>query len=194
MWWEPRRGSMMPDVKIDVYAYSDELKKGWWLLLISGIFSVLIGGLLIFWPGATITVITAVIGLFMVITGVVRFFVAILGSDTQDRRLMVIAGIIGIVLGVLVMKFPEATIGVIVLIVALFWLVSGLVDFFRGLTNEHMPDRTVRIMFGAISVLFGVVILVWPAVTVGVFAVFAGVYSAFFGVLEIVAAFQIKKA
>jgi uncharacterized membrane protein HdeD (DUF308 family) len=182
------------EVEIKVYDYSEDLKKGWWLPLISGIVGVLIGGLLIFWPGPTITVVTAIVGFFMIATGVVRFFVAVFDSHAQDRWLMAIAGIIGIVLGVIVMKNPEGTIKVIALIVAIFWLISGLVDLFRGLTNAALPDRSLRIVFGVMSALFGVVILVWPEITVGVFAVLMGIYSVFFGILEIIAAFQIKKA
>jgi uncharacterized membrane protein HdeD (DUF308 family) len=107
---------------------------------------------------------------------------------------MVFAGIAGIVLGVVVMKNPEGTIKVIALIVAIFWLIAGLVDFFRGLTNSDQPDRSARIVFGLMSALFGVVILVWPAITIGVFAILVGIYAVFFGILEIVAAFQIKNA
>ena len=184
----------MPEVEIEVYDYHGDLKKGWWLPAVSGVFSVIVGGMLIFWPGATISVVTAIVGFFMIVTGVIRFFVAVLDSPAEDRWLMALAGIIGIVLGVIVMKNPEGTIKVIALIVAVSWLISGLVDFFRGLINPSLPDRSIRIAFGLMSALFGVVILVWPAITIGVFAVVAGIYSVFFGVLEIVASFQLKNA
>ncbi len=184
----------VPEVEIEVYDYNEDLKKGWWLLLVSGLIGVVIGGLLIFWPGATITVVTSIVGFFMIMTGVIRFFVAVFDSHAQDRWLIAIAGIIGIVLGVIVMKNPEGTIKVIALIVAIFWLIAGLVDFFRGLTNTNMPDRGVRIVFGLMTTLFGIVVLVWPAITIGVFAVLTGIYAVFFGVLEIIAAFQIKNS
>ena len=181
-------------MEFDVYDTNEQAKKAWWLLLVLGVISVAIGGLLIFWPGSTITVVTMIVGFFMIVTGVVRFFVAVVDSHSQDRWLMVFAGIIGIVLGVVVMKNPEGTIKVIALIVAIFWLIAGLVDFFRGLTNPDLPDRSTRIVFGLMSALFGVVILVWPAITIGVFAILVGIYAVFFGILEIVAAFQIKNA
>lgn len=184
----------MSEVAFDVYDTNEGAKKGWWLLLLLGIISVIVGGLLIFWPGATIAVVTMIVGFFMIVTGVARFFVAVFDSHSQDRWLMVFAGIIGIVLGVVVMKNPEGTIKVIALIVALFWLVAGLVDFFRGLTNSDMPDRSARIVFGLMSSIFGIVILVWPAITIGVFVILVGIYAVFFGILEIIASFQIKNA
>lgn len=187
-------GEIVSEVEIDVYDNNEDLKKAWWLLLVSGVIGVVIGGLLIFWPEATITVATTIVGLFMIVMGVIRFFVAAFDSHAQDRWLMAIAGIIGIALGVIVMKNPEGTIKVIALIVAIFWLIFGLIDFFRGLTNPHLPDRSLRILLGLMSALFGVVILVWPSITILAFVVLAGIYAVFFGVLEVVAAFQIKNS
>lgn len=173
---------------------NEGLKKGWWLLALLGVVSIGIGGLLIFWPSQTLLVVTTIVGLFMVVAGVVRFFVAILDSHSHDRWLMALAGIIGVALGVIVMKNPDTTIKLVVLITALFWLISGMVDFFRGLTNDALPDRGLRILFGALSAVFGIVVLVWPDISVGVFAVLVGIYVVLFGILEVVAAFQIKNA
>jgi uncharacterized membrane protein HdeD (DUF308 family) len=179
---------------VEVPAEFQELKRAWWLLALLGVLSIGIGVLLIFWPSATITTITTIVGIFMIITGIVRFFVAVFDSDSNERWLLVFSGIIGVTLGVIIMKNPELTIKVIVLVTAIFWLISGMVDVFRAIANSYLPDRGLRIVFGALTVLFGVVILAWPEVTVGVFAVLMGIYTVFFGLIEIVAAFQLKKA
>ncbi len=171
-----------------------DLKKSWWLLLVMGLVSVAVGGLLIFWPGQTLTVITSIFGFFMILSGLVRFAVAIFAGGTEGRWLLVLASIVGVVLGVVIMKNPTATIGVVVLITAIFWLISGMVDLFRGITDGSLPDRGARIAFGALAAVLGVVILVWPAPTVLVFAVLAGIYAVFFGVLEIISAFALKNA
>jgi uncharacterized membrane protein HdeD (DUF308 family) len=182
------------EVEVDIEEAFAEAKKAWWLLALLGVISVGLGAVLIFWPGRTLTVVATIVGLFMLIAGVIRFFVAVFDSGANDRWLMAIAGIIGIVLGIVVMKNPEATIKLIVLITAIFWLISGLVDMFRGLTNNALPDRGIRIGFGALAVFFAVIVLFWPGITIGVFAIVVGVYTVLVGVLEIVAAFQIKNA
>ena len=178
---------------IDMYVDQD-MKRYWWVLVVFGILSILIGGLLIFWPGQTLTVVTTIVGLFMIIVGVVRFFMAIFGSSVENRWLLALVGIVGVVIGVIVMRNPETTIKVIVLITAIFWLVLGMVDFFRGLTDSSLPDRGLRIGFGALTALFGVVLLVWPDVTVTVFAVLVGIYIVILGIFEVLAAFQLKNA
>lgn len=172
----------------------EEARSAWWILLVLGIVSVGFGALLIFWPGKTLTVVTTVVGLFMVVAGIARFFVGVFDSDREYRILMVLAGIVGVVVGVAIMRNPEAAIKLVVLLTALFWIISGMIDLFRGLSDASLPDRSVRIGFGAMSAVFGVVILAWPDMTVGVFAVLMGIYVLFFGILEIVAAFQLKNA
>lgn len=180
--------------QVDVYDATDAMKKSWWVLLLFGIVSILIGGVLIFWPEQTLTVVTTLVGLFMVIAGIVRFFMAIFASNVEHRWLLAIFGMIGVALGVIIMRNPTETIKIIVLITALFWIIGGMVDFFRGITDSTAPDRALRIGFGALSALFGVILLAWPDVTVTVFAILVGIYIVLLGILEIVASFQIKNA
>ncbi len=184
----------MSEVEIEVYDATESLKRVWWLLLVMGIASLAFGALLIFWPGRTLTVVTTIVGLFMIVAGVVRFFVGVFDGSSEHRLLLVILGVVGVVLGVVIIRNPEATIALVVLLTALFWIVSGMVDLFRGLTNSHLPDRGVRVLFGALAALFGVIILAWPDITVTVFAILMGIYVIVFGLLEILAAFQLKNA
>jgi uncharacterized membrane protein HdeD (DUF308 family) len=179
---------------IETYDATEEVKKSWWILLSFGILSILFGFLLMFWPGQTLTVVTTIVGLFIIITGVVRFFMAIFDNRVEHRWILAMVGIVGVVLGVVIMRNPDTTIKIIVLLTAIFWLIAGMVDLFRGLTDSSLPDRGMRIGFGALTALFGVVLLVWPDVTVTVFAVLVGIYIVLLGVFEILAAFQLKNA
>ena len=70
--------------EIEVYDPVEEAKKAWWLLALLGALSVAFGALLIFWPGQTLTVVTTIIGLFMVINGLIRFGVAVFNLRTQN--------------------------------------------------------------------------------------------------------------
>ncbi len=172
----------------------EEAKKAWWLLALFGVISIGLGAVLIFWPGQTLTVVATIVGIVMVIAGVIRFFVGVFDSGAADRWIMAIVGIIGIALGIVVLKNPEATVKVVVLITVLFWLIAGLVDLFAGLTDSSLPDRGIRIGSGALSVFFAVLVLAWPEITVGIFAIIIGVYLVIVGVFEVVAAFQVKNA
>lgn len=87
--WRTDERECMADAQIEVYDYSEDLKRAWWLMLVSGVFSLAIGGFLIFSPKATITVITMVVGIFMIVTGVIRFLVAVFDSEAAERWLTI---------------------------------------------------------------------------------------------------------
>lgn len=180
----------VPEVLVDPI---EAMKRAWWVLLLFGILSVGFGVVLLIWPGRTVTVVATIFGLLMIISGVLRFVAALLADGIDHRWLYVLSALIGVVLGVLVMKYPEQSIAVVVLIAVLFWIVSGMVELFSGIA-QHTPDRAVRIAFGALSIGIGVAVMLWPAPTLLVFAIFAGVYAIFIGILEIIAAFAIKSA
>ena len=175
-------------------AVYNELKSYWWLLLLSGVVSIVIGGALLLWPGKTLTVVGFLIGLWMLFAGIMRFLIALFGGDTDGRWVILFVGIVGIVLGIVVMRNPTETIAIIVLIAAIFWIITGLVDIFRGISDSGMENRGWVIFGGAIAVLAGAVVLLWPAASVLVLAVIAGVFFIVDGIMQIIAGFQVKSA
>ena len=98
----------------DVSDPMDDLMRSWWILVISGILSVAIGCLLIFWPGQTLTVATALFGALMILSGVVRFFQAVFSSGPDHRWLLLISAILGVAIGIVVIRNPESVISLIV--------------------------------------------------------------------------------
>jgi len=171
-----------------------ELKSYWWLLLLSGIISILIGAALLFWPGKTLTVVGFLIGIWMLFFGIMRFLIALFGGDTDGRWMIALVGVAGIVLGIVVMRNPSETIGIIVLIAAIFWIITGLVDLFRGIGDGSMENRGWVIFGGVIAVLAGAVVLLWPSASLLVLAIIAGIYFIVDGIMQIIAGFQVKSA
>ena len=175
-------------------AVYNELKDYWWLLLVSGLLSITIGGALLFWPGKTLTVVGFLIGLWMLFAGVMRFLIALFGGDTDGRWVILVVGIAGIVLGIVVMRNPSETIGIIVLIAAIFWIISGLVDVFRGISDGGMENRGWVVFGGVVATLAGAIVLLWPSASLLVLAVIAGVFFIVDGIMQIIAGFQVKNA
>jgi len=171
-----------------------DLKQMWWLLLLLGVGTALIGLALIVWPGRTALVVLTLIGIYMLVVGVVRFIAALFVSAVEHRWLQAFLGILGIVLGLVVIRQSEGALALIVLLTGLFWVIAGLVDLFRGVTDRKLPDRGLRIGLGVASVVVGGLLLLWPAATFTVLAIIVGVQLIIVGVLESVASFQFKSA
>jgi uncharacterized membrane protein HdeD (DUF308 family) len=172
----------------------EEFTKFWWLLLVSGAVSLILGIALIASTGQTLAFVATLIGIWILIMGAIRFLIAIFGSGVEDRWILAIVGIVGVILGVLVIRNQEAAIATVIIILGLYWLISGLVDFFRAVTNSDLPDRGWRFVGATVSIAAGAVVLLWPAASVKVLALVSGIYLVIIGIIEIVGSFQVKNA
>jgi uncharacterized membrane protein HdeD (DUF308 family) len=166
----------------------------WWVLLVFGIASILFGIALIAWPGKTLTVLAVLLGVWLLVVGVVRFLQAIFDRDAEHRVLLAVVGILGVVLGLLVMRDPLRTIWVIAVIVGLFWLISGFVDVFRVATKRITEDRGLNLTLGVVAIVAGAVVLLWPDITILVLAIVGGIYLIVSGIVQSILAFRLRAA
>ena len=164
----------------------------WWLFLVTGVVSLLIGAALIWFREETLTFVGILIGLWILFFGIIRFLLALFEGESEGRLLLAVVGVLGIALGIIVMKNPTETIGIIAVIVGLFWIVFGLVEVFQGVTNSDLPGRWWTVLGGAVAAGAGVLLVFWTEPTVMVLALIAGIFLIIEGVLEIIAAFQVK--
>lgn len=166
----------------------------WWLFLVTGVVSLLIGAALIWFREETLTFVGIMIGLWILFFGIIRFLLALFGGESEGRVMLAVVGVLGIALGIIVMKNPTETIGIIAIIIGLFWIVFGLIDVFQGVTNSDLPGRWWTVLGGVVAAGAGVLLVFWTEPTVLVLALIAGIFLIIEGVLEIIAAFQVKAA
>ncbi|HEV7800972.1 MAG TPA: HdeD family acid-resistance protein [Burkholderiales bacterium] len=98
--------------------------KGWWIVLLLGLVSLAAGVIAIFNPGITIFVLVLLMGANALVTGVLQIVMAIRLRKTIEREwLLVLAGAVSVIFGVLVFAFPAAG------ALAMVWLVSFYATF-----------------------------------------------------------------
>lgn len=103
----------------------------WGLLLLRGAANLVAGGLLLFWPDITTTVLVWVFGLDLVLTGIVGL-IASRQVPKDLRSSLTLRSIIGILFGIVVMAWPSATLSVVAIIVALQLVAIGLLLLWSG--------------------------------------------------------------
>jgi uncharacterized membrane protein HdeD (DUF308 family) len=104
----------------------------WALLLVRGVVNLAAGLALLFWPSATVTVVVWLVGLDLVITGVLAFLVSTQVPKDMGRSSFLLQAVVTVVLGVLIMAWPDATLNVVSILVAAVLIVTGLVLLWSG--------------------------------------------------------------
>ena len=101
----------------------------WWLVLLEGVVSIIIGIMTFTWPGLTGLVLAYFIAAWAVIMGILRIYGAIkLRKAIEGEWLLIIGGIISLLFGIFVFARPLAGALAIALIIGVYAIVLGLLS------------------------------------------------------------------
>jgi uncharacterized membrane protein HdeD (DUF308 family) len=167
----------------------------WSSVVVSGLLAVILGVVILVWPGPSILVTSGVFGAYLVISGVAM----VIGGfsfpvPAASRFLSVISGVASVVLGVLAFKhFGE---GYAVLLLAIWigvgFIVRGVTALATAIADKQFPGRGWAIFFGIVSVLAGFVVLVYPFDSIVTLALVAGIWLVLLGVIEVISGFGMR--
>ncbi|RAG87294.1 HdeD family acid-resistance protein [Streptacidiphilus pinicola] len=163
----------------------------WWL--VSGLLTLVAGIILLSWPHATVRVVAIVIGLQLLLSGVIRFVRAFGQRDPADssRALQVLLALLAVLAGVLVLRHQLQTVGFITILVALYWLVAGIVTLYLAI-DRPIPHRGWIFGLGALGVAAGVVLLSSPVQSAVTLTRLLGVWLILIGVLDVLMAIVVR--
>ncbi|MEZ0054427.1 uncharacterized membrane protein HdeD (DUF308 family) [Mycobacterium sp. MAA66] len=166
------------------------LHRVWSAAVLFGVLAVVLGIVILTWPGLSIVTAAAVFGVYLVVSGVISIFVAFsLPASASSRFLGVIGGAASVILGVLAFRhFGE---GYAILLLAI-WIGVGFI--FRGvsalaaaLADKFFPGRGWVIFFAIISGIAGIVVLAYPFDSIATLALVTGVWLIVLGLTEAIA-------
>jgi uncharacterized membrane protein HdeD (DUF308 family) len=167
----------------------------WGLPVLLGLLTLLAGVGVLAWPRATVLVIAIVVGLQLLLNGVIRIVQSFAadGAGGGERVLLALLGVFSVVVGVLCLRDILQSVVALVVLVGLFWLVSGIIDVVTGLWPGSVPARGWRLVSGTASVLGGIVVLAYPGISVRAFTVILGIWLLLYGVLLIATGLAVRR-
>ena len=163
----------------------------WWLVLVWGFLSLIIGIMFITTPGITTLILITFMGAYWLVGG---FFT--LGSllvDKTSMGLKIFLSIVNILLGILILLYPLYS---TVFILSFFAIFIGFWGCFIGAVHLFEAFKTKDAgngVLGAISLIFGLIILIHPLLAAELIPFIAGVFAIVSGIAAVIAAFQVKK-
>ena len=104
-------------------------RAAWWPCLLFGIIGILAGALAVVWPGLTMLVLVYMIGIWAIVGGISEIFMSVSLRKSLDYWWwMLLAGICGVLFGMLILYAPIEGILMMIWCLAGFTLFSGILS------------------------------------------------------------------
>ena len=163
------------------------------VLIAAGIAGVIAGILALVYPDVTLLALALIAGINLLLLGILSLVDAFSDDgDTTSRVLAAVLGLLGILAGLVVMKRPGESLLAVLLIIGLWLVITGIVDFVRAVVTAG--DRAFRLLGAVVDLVLGGLILALPDITLGTLAILIGISFVIRGVLSVVRGFRLRRA
>lgn len=157
-------------------------------VVISAALCILLGIVLVVWPGLSMQIVCTAIGAVLLIGGGVRlaaYFTAKDGSVYSQMNL--ITGIILAVVGIWILLQPDKVLAIIPIIVGIVIALHGVNNLQQAVTlcKEQYDKWWVALILGLLTVGFGVLLICKPFAALDTAVMLIGVFLIYDGVSDI---------
>ena len=167
----------------------------WKSALLSGILAVILGILVLAWPGKTIIVAAIIFGAYLLVTGIAQVVFAFsLHVSAGGRVLLFISGAASMILAVLCFRSLQDSILLLAIWIGVGFIFRGVATAVSAISDPTLPGRWWEIFIGGITLLAGVIVLASPFESIATLTLVVGIWLIVIGVFEAVSAFGIRKA
>ena len=161
-------------------------------MAIGGVVAVILGVMILVWPGATLSVIAVLFGLYFLVGGIARIVrgIAMAGGSAGVRVLNILLGVLLLVAGIVAIRNPIGSLAVLGMVIGISWLIEGVAALVETASDS---SRWFGILFAVISIVAGIVVLLSPVNSLGVLVVVGGVFLIVSGLVQLVMSFTLGR-
>ncbi|GAB2442290.1 HdeD family acid-resistance protein [Nocardia tengchongensis] len=168
-------------------------RSAWQSILVTGILSVVLGILILVWPGPTLVVAGVLFGIYLLVSGVFQLIAAFgLHVSTWMRVLSFITAILSFILGFFCFRNEFQAIGLLALWIGITWIFRGTAVLVAAVSDSALPGRGWQILFGILLIVGGGLLIVEPFRSITTLVVVVGCWLIVIGIFEVISAFQVK--
>jgi uncharacterized membrane protein HdeD (DUF308 family) len=163
-------------------------------LILRGVLALAVGVMALAWPGITVLALVVLFAVYAFVASGLEAMRAF-GSRTAGPVVgHLLVGLIDLAAGVVALAWPGPTALVLVLIVASWALVGGLVEVSAAFrTGESAGTRALFILGGLVSVSFGAVLFAHPGLGAITLALLFGLFNLVFGSRALVQGIELRR-
>jgi len=171
-------------------AQTQAVSKGWWVLLLTGVVSILAGGIIVFTQWSVDDLVVFVGSLLVVRGAMTMFSVPVDGSP---RTWSIVLGVVEVFVGIGVFAWPGPALLVVALSIGWLLLFRGTMAIIGSITARKLvPYWGLILTTGILEVFVAIYLLGRPGLTLVATVLAIGFASMLYGVLEILTAFEVR--
>ncbi|MEZ6331098.1 MAG: DUF308 domain-containing protein [Candidatus Saccharimonadales bacterium] len=181
----------------EVYMFDEHTKNMWWVLVLTGLLSVIFGFVAIIWPGITIGVLALLLAVYIGITGIADIVSGIRKFSTGffAAALTLLVGLLFLGVSVYLLSNIGSGLAVmtLVLLIALSFIVRGVVAIVVAFADpDYRATRWLNVVVGSLSVLAGLVVAWYPSAATLAWVWVIGFFALVSGAMQIGLGFTAK--
>ena len=166
---------------------SEKTIKNIWLHLLKGILITLFGLIALFRPDTALVTLVKLFGVFAVAGGIVTLIFSSGNRHLPGNNFWMAEGIIDILIGIILLIFPEGTVKLFVILIALWAIIMGIFQLTTYARYKHfLFNKHLQLVSGLITIAIGLILLFNPFEGGMIVVVFIGFLAIFFGVNTII--------
>lgn len=161
------------------------LTKFWWLLILRGLVSIAFAIVAFLNPRMAFEALVLILGVFLLADGVTTVYLGMrMRGHDANWWVVLLEGALGAALGLIALINPELSAAALVLILAVWLLVTGVFEIATAIKlREEIDNEWLMGLAGVISIALGVLMIVNPNAGAISIMYWLGFYAAAFGFL-----------
>ncbi|MEZ5210567.1 MULTISPECIES: HdeD family acid-resistance protein [unclassified Gordonia (in: high G+C Gram-positive bacteria)] len=175
---------------------SDIVDRTWKSLLGIGIASIVLGIIVLVWPGKTLVVVAVLFGIYLLISGIFQV-IATFGVPDADgwwRLLTFVSGTLSVILGVIALRHLGSSLALLAIWIGITWIFRGFSNLSLFAGSPGVPGRVAGIILSIITVIAGIILIVSPLTSIATLALVSGILLVVVGVFEVIDAFSLRSS
>ena len=172
---------------------STQFTKMRWALGLNGLLAVVVGVLILVWPGISLYALTILFGAFAFANGLVSLIAAARG-DVGERGWLVVRSVLGIGVGVAVLVWPNISALALLYVIGAYAIVLGAIAIMGAFSLPlDTTDSWLLGLSGVVAILFGIAMFAEPGAGALVVLSLIAAFALVTGVTEVVFAIGAKR-
>lgn len=159
--------------------------------MLRGVVAVLFGILAIVWPEITVLSLALLFGVYTLLDGITSIVMGI-GQGT-DRVYLIGLGILGVIAGVIALVWPQITVIVLLVVIAVWAIVAGVMQIAAAIRlRKVIRNEWFLALSGIISLVLGLLLIVQPAEGAIALVIAIATFAIVWGITLVVLGFRIR--